>query len=173
MLWGLFGGCDPRHVIQNNKKCTAVVCLTPCTFIITGLELQGRELFQMPSCYLLYVIKLMAEEAWLEKSATQQALLAVYLIPVSCLACSSTVKMDSTSSSKATTFTGQHSIISQKTELFIKPCVPNVLKRRMKRFVRKGVGGRGVVWFERKQDIKDENLSVINCRGNKHTGICN
>jgi hypothetical protein len=32
--------------------------------------------------------------------------------------------------------------------------------------------GRGVQ-SERVQDIKDENLCVINCTGNKHTGKCN
>jgi hypothetical protein len=83
----------------------------------------------------------MAEAARLEKSAsTQQALLAIYFMLVSCLACSSTVKMDATRSSDATAFTGQHSIISHMPELFIMPCVLNVLKRRMKRLVKRGEG---------------------------------
>jgi hypothetical protein len=93
----------------------------------------------------------MAEANWLEKSASiQQALLAIYtyFMLVSYPACSLTVKMDATCSSDATAFTDQHSIISHQPELFIMPCVPNVLKRMMKSFVKRGEGVYGLKGYK-------------------------
>jgi hypothetical protein len=80
----------------------------------------------------------MAEDTQLEKSTlTQQALLATYSMSVSCLAWPLTVKADVLRSSEAMAFTEQ-CIISQKRELLIKPCVLNILNRRMKRHVVRG-----------------------------------